>query len=60
MLRALGAFLALFSLLSLAVNLNLTGYVFGMAALSLFGVDLLRARFSQGPWPSRIREEPLH
>ena len=59
MVRAFGAFLVVFSLLSLVVDLNVLGTVFGMAALSLFALDQLLAQFARTPRPSRMRGEPL-
>ncbi len=59
MLRAFAAFLVLFFLLSLVVSLNVTGYVFGMAALTLFAIDLLTAHSDKAPRPLRMRGEPL-
>jgi hypothetical protein len=41
MLRVFGAFLAVFSILSVIVDLNALGAVFGMAALCLFTIDVL-------------------
>ncbi len=41
MLRVLGAFLCVFWLLSLVVHLGTLAYLFGVAALTLFGIDLL-------------------
>jgi hypothetical protein len=46
MARALGAFLAVFSILSLLVNLDVLGGVFGIGALSLFVVGELAAQFA--------------
>jgi hypothetical protein len=59
MLRALGAFLVVFSILSLVVHLNALGSVFGTGALSLFAIDQLVAQFARAPRSSRMREEPL-
>lgn len=41
MLRAFGAFLSVFWLLSLVVHLNGMIYLFGASALTLFAIDLL-------------------
>jgi len=57
MLRALSAFLVVFSILSLVVHLSAD--VFGMAALSLFALDELVVKFAKTPRHSRMREEPL-
>lgn len=59
MLRAFGAFLVVFSILSLLVQLNALGSVFGMAALSLFGIDELMAQLAKSPRPSRMRGQSL-
>ena len=58
MARALGAFLAVFSILSLLVNLDVLGGVFGIGALSLFVVGELAAQFAKAPRSSRIPGEP--
>ena len=55
---ALGAFLALFSVLSLLVNLDVLGALFGIGALLLFVVGELTAQFVKAP-RSRIPGEPL-
>jgi hypothetical protein len=60
MLRALGAFFVVFSLLSLVVSLEGLGRLFGMCALALFGVDLLLPYFIiKSARPSRMTREPL-
>jgi hypothetical protein len=59
MLRVLGAFLVVFSLLSLVVHLEELGSVFAIAALCFFAIDPLRAQFMPAPRPSRMRGEPL-
>lgn len=59
MLRTFAAFLMVFFLLSWVVNLELAGYVFGMAALSLFAIDLLTAHSAKGARSLRMRGEPL-
>jgi hypothetical protein len=59
MLRAFGAFLVVFSILSLVVHLDGVSSVFGTGALSLFAIDLLLAQFAKNPRPSRMRGEPL-
>jgi len=59
MLRAFGAFLVVFSILSLLVQLNALGSVFGMAALSLFAIDELVLQFAKNHRSSRMPGEPL-
>jgi hypothetical protein len=59
MLRPFGAFLVVFSMLSLLVQLNVVGGVFGMAALSLFAVDELVLQFAKSPRSSRMPGKPL-
>jgi hypothetical protein len=59
MLRTFGAFLVVFSMLSLLVQLNVVGGVFGMAALSLFAIDELVLQFAKTPRSSRMPGEPL-
>ena len=59
MLRPFGAFLVVFSILSLLVQLNVLGSVFGMAALSLFALDVLMAQLAKSPRPSRMRGQSL-
>ena len=59
MLRALGAFLVVFSVLSLVVHLNGLSGVFGAGALSVFGIDLMLAQFATTPRSSKMRGEPL-
>jgi hypothetical protein len=59
MLRAFGAFLVVFSLLSLIVHLGLLGNVFGMAALSLYAVDELLFQFAKSSRSARIQGGPL-
>lgn len=59
MLRAFGAFLVLFSLLSLVVHLQALGSLFAVAALCFFAIDPLKAQFAPAPRSSRMREEPL-
>jgi hypothetical protein len=59
MFRAFGAFLVVFSILSLLVQLNALGSVFGMAALSLFAIDELVLQFAKTPRSSRMPGEPL-
>jgi hypothetical protein len=55
MLRPFGAFLVVFSILSLLVQLNALGSIFGMAALSLFAVDELVYQFARTPRSSKMR-----
>jgi len=59
MLRAFGAFLAVFSLLSLAVHLEALGTGLGMAACSLFAIDELLVQFAGNRRSSRIPGEPF-
>ena len=59
MLRALGAFLVVFSLFSLVVHLEALGSLFAIAALCFLAVDPLKAQFASAPRPSRMRGEPL-
>ena len=59
MLRAFGAFLTVFSLLSLAVGLEALGTVLGMVAFSLFAIDELLVQFAASPRSSRIPGEPF-
>jgi hypothetical protein len=59
MVRPFCAFLVVFSILSLLVQLNALGRVFGMAALSLFAIDELVYQFAKAPRSSRMRREPL-
>jgi hypothetical protein len=54
MLGAFCAFLAVFSVLSLVVHLDLLGSVFGMSALSLFVIGKLIALFAKSPRSERI------
>jgi hypothetical protein len=59
MLRAFGAFLLLFWLLSLVVQLHGTVvYLLGASALVVFAIDLL-APFLTTPARGRMRGEPL-
>ena len=55
MLRAFSAFLVLFSILSLIVQQDVLGSLFGMSALSLFAIDQTIAQFAKAPRTSRIR-----
>jgi len=59
MLRAFAAFFVVFSILSLLVQLNALGSVFGMAALTLFAIEELKAQLAKSPRPSRVRGGPL-
>ncbi|HET7890673.1 MAG TPA: hypothetical protein VFL34_04070 [Candidatus Sulfotelmatobacter sp.] len=59
MLRAFGAFLVLFSLLSLLVHLQALGSIFAIAALCFFAVEPVMAQFERTPRASRMRGEPL-
>ena len=59
MVRALGAFLVVFSILSLLVHLQGLGSIFGMGAVFLFSIDRLLAQFAKTPRSSRMPGEPL-
>lgn len=59
MLRALGAFLAMFWLLSLVVHLDELAHLFGGAALVLLAIDLLLASYARGMSTSRARMRPV-
>lgn len=59
MLRALGAFLVLFSLLSLLVHLQALGTIFAVAALCFFAIEPVMAQFVPAPRPSRMPGERL-
>jgi hypothetical protein len=59
MLRALSAFLVVFSILSLLVHLQALSGIFGMGAVSLFIIDRLLVQFAKTPRPSRMPGEPL-
>jgi hypothetical protein len=58
MVRAFGAFLVLFSILSFVVDLQVLGSVFAMSALSLFAVAQLPL-FAKSPRSSRVPGAPL-
>jgi hypothetical protein len=59
MLLEFGAFLVVFSILSLVVHLDGLSSVFGMGALSLFAIDQLVAQFAKTRRSARMRREPL-
>lgn len=59
MLRAFGAFLVVFSVLSLVVQLEALGAVFAICALCFFAMEPLLARLAPAPRSSRMREETL-
>lgn len=59
MLKAFGAFLLLFWLLSLLVHANGLGHVFGWSALALFAMDILLSYFGGNPRSSKVPGEPL-
>ncbi len=59
MLRVLVAFLALFSIFSLVVQLDALSSVFGMTAILLLAVDVLVAQFAKTPQSSRVPGKPL-
>ena len=59
MLRPLGAFLAMFSLLAIVVQLGGLARFFGGAALALLGIDLLLSILANSRHTSRARTGPL-
>ncbi|HEX4783171.1 MAG TPA: hypothetical protein VH350_02450 [Candidatus Sulfotelmatobacter sp.] len=59
MLRAFGAFLVVFSLLSFVVQLQALGTIFAIGALCFFAIDPLVSQFVPSPRPSRVREDAL-
>jgi len=59
MARAIAAFLLLFSFLSLVVHLNGMSELFGVAALTVFAIDLVCANFGRRPRPVRAVRDPL-
>jgi hypothetical protein len=60
MLRAFGAFLMIFWLLSLVVHLDVMARLFGVGALATFAVDLLlAARLAKSERTSKMRGQPL-
>lgn len=59
MLRAMATFLLLFFFLSLVVHLNGMSELFGVAALSVFVIDLAFARQAKSPRPTRMGRERL-
>ncbi len=59
MLRVFGAFLSVFCLLGLVVHLRGLVQIFGLAALTLFVIDLLVANVAGRPRASRLRDKPL-
>ncbi len=59
MLRAFGAFLAVFSILSLVVQLEALGVAFAVCALCFFALDPLLAQFVPAPRSPRMQGEPL-
>ena len=59
MLRALGAFLGVFSLLSLIVNLSEVGSAFAIGALCLFAIDFTLTHSDNNRGPSRAPWESL-
>jgi hypothetical protein len=59
MLRVFAAFLLVFSLLGLVVQLDGPVQLFGGAALVLFGIDLLQTNFASRPPTSRTGRESL-
>ena len=59
MLRVFGAFLSMFCLLGMIVQLNGLAHLFGIAALALFVIDLLLRNYARGPRVSRTRAGSL-
>ena len=59
MLRAFGAFLLVFSLLSLIVNLSGVGSAFAIGALFSFAIDFTLAHSDNSHVPSRAPWESL-
>jgi hypothetical protein len=59
MLRVFGAFLSVFCLPCLIVHLDAMVELFGVAALTLFAVDLLLANVGSRPRASRMRGKLL-
>lgn len=59
MLRPLGAFLAMFSLLAIVVQLEELAGFFGGAALALLGIDLLLTILANNKHTSGAGTEPL-
>jgi hypothetical protein len=57
MLRVFGAFLVVFSILSVIVDLNGLATVFGMAALCLFTIDVLVTQLVKAPQSASRRGE---
>lgn len=57
MLRVFGAFLLMFSLLSLIVHLDGMVRFFGVGGVVLLAIDLLFVNAAAGPRSSRIRRE---
>jgi hypothetical protein len=58
MVRTLGLFLLVFSVLSGLIHLTGIGLLFATGALSLFVIDQLMLQFTS-PRPTRTRGEPL-
>ena len=59
MLRAFGAFLVVFSLLSLIVGLNVLSACFGLGALSVFAADAGLVRFCKTTVVSLVERQPM-
>lgn len=59
MLRVFGAFLVVFSALSLVVHFQQLGSVLGIGALTFFVIDRLVVQFAKTPRSSRMPGEPL-
>ena len=59
MLRAFGAFLLVFALLSLIVHLNRMVGMFGAGAVTLLVIDMFVAHAPRGVRNARIKSQPL-
>jgi hypothetical protein len=59
MLRAMATFLLLFFFLSLVVHLSGMSELFGVAALTVFAIDLAFAHLAKSPRPVKMGREPL-
>lgn len=59
MLRAFGAFLSVFSLLSLVVNLNGVGGAFAVGALFSFAIDFMLAHSNKSAARSPVSGPPI-
>jgi hypothetical protein len=59
MLRAFGAFLVVFSMLSLVVQLEALGAAFAVCSLCFFAIDPLLAELVPAPRSPKMRGETL-